>query len=87
MEALSDMPPRREQELDAVTLHNQASTKTSRDFSCIRSYRTHSWTVCRHKHWQLWDVFTYFSLFAADMSFNPRLFFTWRKTQPQVFAS
>ncbi|CAM9389748.1 unnamed protein product [Sphacelaria rigidula] len=24
MEALSDMPPRREQELDAVTLHNQA---------------------------------------------------------------
>ena len=37
VEALSDMPPRREQELDPVTLHNQVYKKTARPAGCDSS--------------------------------------------------
>ena len=40
VEALSDMPPRREQELDPVTLHNQASSTILRGISSRRTVRS-----------------------------------------------
>lgn len=100
VEALSDMPPRREQELDPVTLHNQACLDEVAAFRLEALSRT-MLGIALHTPLSAWHMMVPLDRYTGSLNvgspcfpicFNSRLlafrpFCTWRTTQQQAFAS